>query len=369
MPGTEPRNARCLALTLTLLLLAGPASGPSLGAESAAIPVIIDTDMDSDDAMAILYLLSSKKVEVLGLSVSGNGFMLPIDGVPVGLKIARLGGRPQLPVAYGELAGLLDVSGFPAQWREGAMQFYRQADLPEIATPPYAKPAADLIGDLVRASERKVTILGLGPNTNIALALAREPSLLANIDRIVLSAGAFEVAGNLVDSDTPETLLESSASYRSFVAGASKKAVAEYNVFLDAPATSNVIQLGGEKVLFSPLDASQMAPVDQKLVDDLKARPRNPVTAFVLGDIGPLLQQKIPTFLWDPVAAALIVDPSICTELEISKVHVVVDDSPSFGQTVAGGFGRDAGICFAIDTAKFYADFIDTLSRVHGPPA
>ena len=359
------RSVRRSVAVLSVLWLSttalAEAEAPRGGDREGAIPVVIDTDMDSDDAMAILYLLASNKVEVLGLSVSGNGFMLPIDGVPIALRLIVLGGHPHLPVAYGRFQGLLDVGGFPQSWRQGAMTFYKNAGLPDAARPPYPKSAADLIVDLVRASERRVAILGLGPNTNIALALAQDPSIIARIDQVVLSAGAFEVAGNVADGAPAETFLENTASYRSLVAAASRESVAEYNVFLDVPATSAIIE-SGAKVLFSPLDASQMAPVNEELVSELKARPQNAVTRFVLGDLEPLITQKIPTYLWDPVAAALIIDPSICTDLRASKTHVVVDSSASFGKTETGGFGRETRICFAIDAERFYDDFLATLS-------
>ena len=88
------------------------------------------------------------------------------------------------------------------------MALYRDAGLPEAERAPYPKPAADLIADLVHQSPRKVTILGLGPNTNIALAFARDPSIIANVEQVVLSADAFNVPGNVGDGSPPETFLE-----------------------------------------------------------------------------------------------------------------------------------------------------------------
>ena len=98
--------------------------------------MIIDTDVDSDDAMAILYLMSNPKIEVIGLSVSATGFMLQNEGVPVALQLAALGGNPKLPVAYGSAIPMTALQSFPDAWRAGALQFYRGAGLPAITTPP-----------------------------------------------------------------------------------------------------------------------------------------------------------------------------------------------------------------------------------------
>ncbi|MBC8320143.1 MAG: nucleoside hydrolase [Bacteroidetes bacterium] len=63
--------------------------------------VIVDTDADADDAMAISYLLQSKGIEVIAITVTGTGFMLQEQGVPVILKLLAMNGKPTIPVSYG----------------------------------------------------------------------------------------------------------------------------------------------------------------------------------------------------------------------------------------------------------------------------
>ena len=77
--------------------------------------------------------------------------------------------------------------------------------------------------------------------------------------------------------------------------------------------------------------------------------------------IEPLLDQKAPAYFWDPVAASILVDPKICTNVRKMKVLVDIDDDGSYGTTVESPYGNEVDVCFDIDAERFYNSFIETI--------
>lgn len=357
--------AMLLGVAAGVGLAACSGSSSSGGQNNAgAIPVIIDTDVDSDDAMAILYLLSDPKVNVLGISVSGTGFMPLEKGVPIAQRIAALAGKPSLPVAYGTYLPINPLEGFPESWRQGAEKFYDNAGLPPVAAPPSSRMADRLIVELVKNSPEPVTILGLAPNTNIAMALNEEPSIASNIKQVVLSAGSFGQAGNVFPlAPEANTQLEQTPEYKALANAVNKHNTAEYNVALDAPATSDVIQ-SGVPVYFSPLNASQKAPVSREFLTQLQSGSQNPVVKFVVGDLSPLLSQPgQTTFMWDPVAAAQISNPGLCTRFQDGGAVVSLTGDRSYGTTSMNPSGNKVRICTDLDASGFFQDFLKVVQN------
>lgn len=356
-------------LAATLVVVAGAglgacssSSSPGGSSGGGPVPVIIDTDVDSDDAMAILYLLSNPNVNVLGISVSGTGFMPLERGVPIAQRLAALAGKPSLPVAYGTYLPINPLEGFPQSWRTGAEQFYDKAGLPAWSVPPSSRMADRLIVELVKNSPEPVTILGLAPNTNIALALNEEPSIATNIKQVLLSAGSFGQPGNVFPFPREaDTQLEKTPEYQALAAAVDKHNTAEYNVALDAPATSAVIQ-SGVPVFFSPLNASQKAPVSKQFLSQLQSGPQNPVVRFVVGDLSPLLSQPgQTTYMWDPVAAAQVVNPGLCTQVQTGGATVSVAADKTYGTTSMNANGKQVRVCTDLDAAGFFQDFLKVV--------
>ena len=103
-----------VTLCAGFILFIGACSGDNsstLAPASSIKHVIVDTDVDSDDAMAILYLMNAAGVKLDALTVTGTGFMLQVDGVPVALKLVDLGGATDTPVS------LRRQHLYPSLWR------------------------------------------------------------------------------------------------------------------------------------------------------------------------------------------------------------------------------------------------------------
>ncbi len=156
--------------------------------------IVIDTDPGIDDAMAIFYALASPELDVVGLTtVYGN---CDVDTCTANaLRLLEIAGRTDIPVARGVARPLAGDFRGPADFVHGA-DGQGDTALPPPTGRPVAVDAAHFIIDTVIAAPGEITLVPIGPLTNIALALILEPRLAAALAGIVLMGGAAFVDGN-----------------------------------------------------------------------------------------------------------------------------------------------------------------------------
>ena len=205
--------------------------------------IIIDTDPGHDDAFAILLALASPEVEVRGITtVAGN--------VPVAVtaanarRVVELAGRPEIPVYVGAERPLLRAAMHaPDIHGESGMDGYAW---PAPVRPPEEEHVLDFLVRSLRAVEGdKITLVVLGPQTNIALLLRRAPELAGRIRRIVCMGGGFFEGGNYAPA-------------------------AEFNILVDPEAAAIVFGAGIELVAM-PIDCTNRALSPAGWIGDLAA--------------------------------------------------------------------------------------------------
>ncbi len=157
-------------------------------------PIIIDCDPGTDDALALWLALASPELDVLAVTVAGGNVRLDLT-LANALAVTRLARSP-VPVHAGADRPLLGAY-------RNETGVHGPDGLGGIVLPPGGRPAPDLAADAVRQilrqSDRPVTLVGIGPVTNLALALATEPALTMKVDQIVLMSGAWS-EGNITTS-------------------------------------------------------------------------------------------------------------------------------------------------------------------------
>ena len=205
--------------------------------------IIIDTDPGQDDALAILLALASPELEVLGITaVAGN--------VPLKLtennarKICELAGKPETRVFAGAIRPLVRtlVTAEEVHGKTGL----DGPDLPEPKMPLQKQHAVDFIVEtLMSEPSGTVTLCALGPLTNVALALIREPKIAGRIKQIVLMGGGFFEGGNV----TP---------------------TAEFNIYVD-PHAAEVVLRSGIAIVVMPLDVTHKALTTARRIDAFRA--------------------------------------------------------------------------------------------------
>ena len=150
------------------------------------IPVILDCDPGTDDALAILFALASSELRILAITVAGGNVGLE-HTLRNACALTTMTGSKTLVYAgadrplLGTFASALTVHG------ENGLG---GIDLPNGA-PPVGELAADATRRILRSASEPVTLVGIGPVTNLALALITEPSIAANVDQILLMSGAW----------------------------------------------------------------------------------------------------------------------------------------------------------------------------------
>ncbi|XP_059658303.1 probable uridine nucleosidase 2 isoform X1 [Cornus florida] len=163
-----------------------------------AVPkkIIIDTDPGIDDAMAIFVALRSPEVEVIGLTtIYGNVYTTL--ATRNALHLLEVAGRTDIPVAEGSHVTVTKGTKLRiADFVHGADGLGNQNFPPPIGKPIEQSAAAFLVQQ-ANLYPGEVTVVALGPLTNIALAIQLDPSFTKNIGQIVLLGGAFAVNGNV----------------------------------------------------------------------------------------------------------------------------------------------------------------------------
>lgn len=156
--------------------------------------ILIDTDPGIDDAMAIFFALASPELEVVALTTVFGNAAAPVCTANA-LRLLEIAGRTDIPVAEGAHAPLAMRFRGPADFVHGT-NGQGDAPLPAPTTSPTREGAVELIVREVMAAPGEITLVPLGPLTNVARAMQAEPRLAANLAGIVLMGGNVFCGGN-----------------------------------------------------------------------------------------------------------------------------------------------------------------------------
>ena len=314
----------------------------TLGAQK----IIIDTDPGQDDAVAILLALASpEEIEVLGITaVAGN---VPLSLTEKNARIVcELAGRPDIPV-YAGCDRPLKRKLVTAEHVHGKTGL-DGPELPEPKIKLQEKHGVDFIIDtILQEPENSISLCPLGPLTNIASAILKQPKIVSRIKKIVLMGGAYFEVGNI----TP---------------------AAEFNIFVDPDAAKIVFEAGIEMVVM-PLDVTHKALVTEK---------RNEAFRQLKSPVGIAVAEMTDFFerfdkekygssgapLHDPCVTAYLIDPKIFSGKNIN-VEIETKSELTLGMTVADWWGvtdRKANTFFVgdLDSDKFFSLLTERLGRL-----
>lgn len=168
--------------------------------------ILIDTDMGSDDWMAILYLLNRADVQVKAITVTGTGLAHAEPGATNALGLTALAGQPEIPVAAGGETPLAGDHAFPSGWRTDA-DLLSGLSLPSNPRAISSLSAVELLTSTIQSAPATVTILALGPLTDIAETLQAKPAIKENIEAIYIMGGAVDVEGNVGSSNVASRIV------------------------------------------------------------------------------------------------------------------------------------------------------------------
>lgn len=280
--------------------------------------VIIDTDPGVDDALAILLALRSPEIEVVAITtVCGNVpvgqatknlcRILNLVKVPPELLIGQGAGRP----LQQQLVHATNVHGADGL---GELDRFRNPDgsplYPDAGLPATLPTAQDVWRECVRRYPDELTLITLGPLTNLAVALRVDPTTVDRLRGVISMGGAIAVPGNISPA-------------------------AEFNMYVDPHAAQRVIQAGVPLTLV-PLDVTTQVSLSRTALRRLTVKTTDPVCRFVGHATGSALAfaEEVEGHglfhLHDPLAVAVAIDPSL---VKLTPLHVEVETE---GQATRG---------------------------------
>jgi len=291
-----------------LLLLALILSTATCTLAAEPRKVILDVDPGTDDAMAILLALNSPEVDIQALTVVAGNVVVE-QGVENALKLLSLTGRCDIPVARGASKPLTQKLT-TAEFFHGANGL-GNVELPAPSCEPDVRPAADLIVEVVNRNPHEITLVPVGPLTNIALALRKDPSIAAKVKEVVLMGGS--------------------------ITGGNSTAAAEANIFNDPEAARAVFEAGWPLIMVG-LNVTETTLFTRANLAELEqgkgpqAKFAAAVLTFML-DLSERLGGE-GTPMHDPLAAAAVIDRTLITTRDM-RVEIETRGEFTRGETVA----------------------------------
>lgn len=284
--------------------------------DSGPAPFIIDTDVDIDDWMAMLYLLNHPSVEVRGVTVVGTGACHLEPGTQNALNILMLPDKGDIPVAMGLSKPMKYNHQFPPDIRKPVDELYGIRLPRKYHNPRRPLPdAIEFLYAVLTESEEKINILAIGPLTNLGTLLIQFPELAEKIAGIYIMGGTIEAPGNVHAADPSIPNL-----------------VSEWNIYLD-PVAADIVFKSGAPVHLIPLDATSFVPVTKAFYLRIMQNHKTPSAAFVynalIKDFGFLRTGSF--YFWDPLAAVVGTNPHIGAH-EVMNIRIDTRNNDRSGQ-------------------------------------
>ncbi len=319
--------------------------------------VIIDTDPGTDDAMAIILALNSPEFKVEALTVV-PGNVEAWQGLENALKIVSLAGRCDVVVAGGAQHPL-NQKLITAQFWHGKNGL-ANVELPASKCKADPRFGPDLIIEMIHKYPHEITLIPIGPLTNIALAVSKDPSIAALVKDIVIMGGS--------------------------ISGGNVTGAAEANIYND-PEAAQIVFNAGWMVTMVGSDVGERTLITRKYLAELQSS-HGPQSDFIakIGDFYLTRSEKsgyAGAAMYDPLAVGIALDPTLGT---LKEMHVDVETKGEFtrGETVANRRGSNeknvlhgdhyeiegaidlkpnARVCLASDADRFLELFV---SRIKG---
>lgn len=328
--------------------------------------VFIDQDLGGatgTDNQSMLMLLQAPEVEVLGIGiVSGDGQVKASTAWT--LRMLELTGHGHIPVAQGAKFPLVNSREEADLWEsmygvfgyKGAWNTARYHDPDVIPDLPIGKPtikaidkhAALFLIETIRKHPGEVILWCGGPLTNVALALALDPELPSLTKELVIMGAGFNV--------------DKGGNHR--VNGRR-----EFNWWWDPEAVRMVMSAGWKKITITPVDISVKTNLSADIMSAI-AKSSSPTAQY-------LTKYSRPgggggaSYMWDEIAAAAVIDPTIITETRQLKVNIDIDHGASYGQTIfvedtvktPAWLWKVSTVQVDLDKNRFYKLYTDLMSR------
>ena len=319
-----------LVATLASLVVIGCAQGNKTAATDPVqtLRVVLDYSPTLSDAAALLYLASNPAVDLLAVTLAGTGEADCGPGTRTTRSLLVIAGRPDVAVGCGREAPLEGTRDWPEEWRTEVNRWGDEL-LPAVKDEP-VHDAEQLMVDTLGGASSPITLIAVGPLTNVGAVLSAHPELAGRVQRIVIMGGAVGVPGNVSDSPA-----------------------AEWNIYIDPEAARRVID-AGIPVTFVPLDATNDLPWTERLLRRLAVLDAPP--ARTVHDMAASRPSLVGFYLWDELAAMAAVEPKL---VSVESIKVRIDDN---GAMVRDPEGAAVDVAVSADADAATTEFLRMLN-------
>ncbi len=311
--------------------------------------VIIDCDVGVDDALALILAFHSPELEVRAVTgVNGN---VPLDQVFENIQkmLALIRPHDKPRIARGADRPLMGEGIYAHQVHGGSGLGGARIELPirQQWWDSFSGPADELICQLAREAPGEFTLIALGPLTNLALALERDPRGMKNLNEIFIMGGAVRTPGNITQH-------------------------AEFNIYVDPLAALRVFK-SGLPITLTPLDITRQVALTPEVIQRRIQPLKNAYSRFVIEATGfdsrsrSFYGGRNSFYLHDPLAVGVAVLPDL-VGMERVDLHVVTERGEFFGQTTEPREksvpGQEAiKVGFEVNAEQFLDLFISRLKE------
>ena len=306
--------------------------------------ILFDTDPGIDDACAILLALASPELSLEGLSiVHGN---CSVDQATVNaLSVLELADAGHVPVARGCELPLVQPSLLAPETHGNTGLGYAQ--LPKPRARPIVQHGADFLIEKIMSSPGEITLVAIGPLTNVALAIRQEPRLVQAVREVIVMGGAIRYEGNTT-------------------------ALAEFNTYVD-PHAAHIVYHSGMPITLVPLDVTYQCVLTKADIQKMR-RVDSPVTKFVEDatrfymEFHDEFQSIEGCVINDPLALALTFAPELCSYREM-PVDVDISGGISMGKTIGDfyNYGKQPAnmrVALGVKPREFMDLFVERILQL-----
>jgi len=303
--------------------------------------VIMDCDVGVDDALALILAFHSPELDVKAVTgVNGN---VPLEQVFKNIQkvlsliqpknkplIAKGADRPlKGKTIYAHSVHGQDGLGGARINREEGKEWWQF----------YAGPADELITMMARKYPDEITLIAIGPLTNLALAVKKNPEGMGKLKDIVIMGGAVRTGGNI----TP---------------------YAEFNVFSD-PLAAKIVLESGLPITLVPLDVTHRISLTPRWMEERVNPINNSFSRFAVEATGydsttHQFRNKELIHLHDPLAVGVVIDPDLVKKEKLS-LYVKTQKGEYFGKIKEGFGGSNIDVCLTVDAERFLELFLSRL--------
>ena len=351
------------------ILILGILLATSLGSSAQEKrKIIIDQDAAGPagtDQQSILLLIQSPETEVLGITVVTGDQWLKVELAHT-LRMLELIGRTDIPVLPGAENPLVRRKQETELWEQNYGYFawlgawtprlYHPADqlgdMPEgmPKTQPASEDAAHFLLRMVHRFPNQVTIYEGGPMTNLALAISIDPDFAGLAKELVfMGASLSPLTSDPEFTNTPRR---------------------EFNLWFDPEAAHIVLQAPWRRIVCTPVDISVKTRLTPELVNQIKAG-----SSLAAHYVGQYARLHGGNYLWDELAAAAWLDPSLITKKDTRFMDTDLSRGPEYGNTLTWSdldkpkiVGQPVEIQLDLDAARFYRLFVELLTATTPAP-